>query len=183
MVAAIGSETDRLPVAPRIAGTDERASGMRRDQDSFSTCEQPSPAFYAAVMLQLRTRHGMIEIRLPDDAALARRVEAAARACLRGRAPTADLPLPSGTPFQRACWKAARTIPRGQTRTYAWLAQRAGSPKAVRAAAQAMRRNPWPLVIPCHRVVGVRDIGGYAGTRDPDSAQISLKNWLLAREG
>jgi methylated-DNA-[protein]-cysteine S-methyltransferase len=45
-----------------------------------------------------------------------------------------------------------------------------------------MRRNPWPLVIPCHRVVGARDIGGYAGSRDPSSAQISLKNWLLARE-
>ena len=138
---------------------------------------------YPAVMLQLRTRHGTIELRLPGDAALARRVEATARACLQGRTPSATLPLPNGTPFQQACWRAARTIPRGQTRTYAWLAQRAGSPKAVRAAAQAMRRNPWPLVIPCHRVVGARDIGGYAGSRDPDSAQISLKNWLLAREG
>ena len=134
-------------------------------------------------MLELRTRHGVIEIRLPDDAALARRVEAAARACLRGHAPATDLPLPHGTAFRQACWKAARAIPRGQTRTYAWLAKRAGSPKAVRAAAQAMRRNPWPLVIPCHRVVGARDIGGYAGSRDPGSAQISIKNWLLAREG
>lgn len=139
--------------------------------------------FYPAAMLRLRTRHGMIELRLPTDAALARRVEAAARACLRGHAAPHDLPLPEGTPFQRACWRAARTIPRGQTRTYAWLAQRAGSPRALRAAAQAMRRNPWPLVIPCHRVVGARDIGGFAGSRDPASAQISIKNWLLAREG
>ena len=133
-------------------------------------------------MLRLRTRHGAIDLRLPDDPAMARRVTAAARACLRGREPRGSLPLPHGTPFQMACWRAARSIPRGQTRTYAWLAARAGSPGAVRAAAQAMRRNPWPLVIPCHRVVGARDIGGYAGSRDPASRRISLKKWLLARE-
>jgi methylated-DNA-[protein]-cysteine S-methyltransferase len=45
-----------------------------------------------------------------------------------------------------------------------------------------MRRNPWPLAIPCHRVVGVRDLGGYAGSRDPASSVVSLKKWLLARE-
>jgi len=73
-------------------------------------------------------------------------------------------------------------IPRGQTRTYAWLARAAGSPAATRAAAQAMRRNPWPLLIPCHRVVGVRDMGGYAGTRNPASRRLGLKRWLLERE-
>lgn len=73
-------------------------------------------------------------------------------------------------------------IPGGQTRTYGWLARQAGSPGAVRAAAQAMRRNPWPLAIPCHRVVGVRDLGGYAGSRDPSSSVVCLKKWLLDRE-
>ncbi|MFN9907793.1 MAG: MGMT family protein [bacterium] len=45
-----------------------------------------------------------------------------------------------------------------------------------------MRRNPWPLAIPCHRVVGARDLGGYAGSRDPAGPRVSLKKWLLDRE-
>ena len=133
-------------------------------------------------MLSLQTPHGPVTIRLPDDPGAAQRVTAAARRCLRCGKVDARLPLPAGTPFQRACWRAALRIPRGQTRTYGWLAMQAGSPGAVRAAAQAMRRNPWPLAIPCHRVVGARDVGGYAGSRDPAGRRVSLKKWLLARE-
>ena len=133
-------------------------------------------------MLRLRTPHGPIEIALPTDARTARVVTVAARRCLLGGRPSRRLPLPSGTPFQRACWRAALRIPAGQTRTYAWLAAQAGNPGAVRAAAQAMRRNPWPLAIPCHRVVGARDMGGYAGSRDPRDRRLALKKWLLDRE-
>ncbi|MBM4007106.1 MAG: methylated-DNA--[protein]-cysteine S-methyltransferase [Planctomycetes bacterium] len=133
-------------------------------------------------MLSLSTPHGRISLQLPADPGLARRVAAAARCCLRRGTTDARLPLPAGTPFQRACWRAALRIPGGQTRTYGWLARQAGSPGAVRAAAQAMRRNPWPLAIPCHRVVGVRDLGGYAGSRDPSSSVVCLKKWLLDRE-
>ena len=65
------------------------------------------------------------------------------------------LALPASAPaFHRAAWDACRTIPPGETRSYRWLATAAGSPKASRAAGQAMARNPLPLVIPCHRVVG-----------------------------
>jgi len=54
-------------------------------------------------------------------------------------------------------------IPAGQTRSYAWVAKEIGNPKAVRAVAQALKRNPWPLIIPCHRVVeSSGKIGGYA---------------------
>ncbi len=133
-------------------------------------------------MLRLKTPHGPVSLRLPSDPAVSRRVAAAARRCLRSGRTAARLPLPLGTPFQRACWTAALRIPRGQTRTYGWVASQAGRPGAVRAAAQAMRRNPWPLAIPCHRVVGVRDLGGYAGSRDPRSRRLMLKKWLLARE-
>ncbi|MFZ4723262.1 MAG: methylated-DNA--[protein]-cysteine S-methyltransferase [Phycisphaerales bacterium] len=133
-------------------------------------------------MLALPTPHGPITLRLPQDPAEARRVTMAARRCLERGTTDARLALPAGTPFQRACWRAALRIPRGQTRTYAWLARQAGSPAAVRAAAQAMRRNPWPLAIPCHRVVGTRDLGGYAGSRNPGSRRLMLKKWLLARE-
>ncbi|NBX25138.1 MAG: methylated-DNA--[protein]-cysteine S-methyltransferase [Planctomycetes bacterium] len=129
----------------------------------------------------LRTPHGPLQFRCAGASPTwLRRM---ARVRLGGRAVGQALQrLPEGTPFQRRCWQAASRIPAGQTRTYAWLARAAGSPAATRAAAQAMRRNPWPLLIPCHRVVGVRDLGGYAGTRDPASRRLDLKRWLLERE-
>jgi O-6-methylguanine DNA methyltransferase len=133
-------------------------------------------------MLRLRTPHGPITIRLPKDPRTALKVAASARACLRGTRTEPLRQVPDGTAFQQACWRAATRIPAGETRTYSWLAAAAGSPRAFRAAAQAMRRNPWPLVIPCHRVVGAHDLGGYAGSRNPSSRRMMLKKWLLARE-
>ena len=65
-----------------------------------------------------------------------------------------QLDLRNTTPFVAAAWVACRTIPLGETRTYGWLAAAAGSPLAARAAGQAMARNRFSLVIPCHRVVG-----------------------------
>jgi methylated-DNA-[protein]-cysteine S-methyltransferase len=58
-----------------------------------------------------------------------------------------------GSPFFRAVWQAAQSIPYGGTVTYGELAARAGRPRAIRACGQAMARNPLPLVIPCHRVI------------------------------
>ena len=57
------------------------------------------------------------------------------------------------TPFFSAAWNACRSIPAGETRSYAWLAAEAGSPLAMRAAGQAMARNRFSLIIPCHRVI------------------------------
>lgn len=72
------------------------------------------------------------------------------------------LDLDGAPPFFRAAWEACRSIPAGETRSYAWLAAEAGSPLAVRAAGQAMARNRWPLIIPCHRVIGSDGgLGGY----------------------
>lgn len=79
--------------------------------------------------------------------------------------------------FQRAR-RACRTIPVGETRTYAWLAGVAGSPKAARGAGQAMARNPVPLLVPCHRVVGSDGgLHGFGG-----SVGLPLKQRLLAME-
>lgn len=61
---------------------------------------------------------------------------------------------PSGTEFQRAVLDALLDIPYGETRSYADIAQRIGRPKAVRAVGAANGRNPLPIVIPCHRVIG-----------------------------
>lgn len=77
---------------------------------------------------------------------------------------TNSLPLDlAGTPFQMAVWRALLTIPAGETRSYAQLAQQAGRPGAVRAAGSACGANPLAVVVPCHRVTrSDGGLGGYA---------------------
>ncbi len=71
------------------------------------------------------------------------------------------------TPFERAVLKATLEIPFGETRTYAWVARQVGKPGAVRAVGQALRKNPYPLLIPCHRVIrSDGTLGKYAGRDD-----------------
>lgn len=68
------------------------------------------------------------------------------------------------TPFERDVLRAALAIPFGQTRSYQWIARRINRPLAVRAVGQALRKNPYPLMIPCHRVIRSDGrYGGYAG--------------------
>ena len=75
-----------------------------------------------------------------------------------------ELDLSDAPPFFRAAWDACRTIPPGETRSYQWLAAQAGNPRAVRAAGQAMARNRFVLIIPCHRVISSDGgLGGYGG--------------------
>ncbi len=68
------------------------------------------------------------------------------------------------TPFEWKVLKATLTIPLGQTRSYQWVAKKIGRPKAVRAVGQALKKNPYPVIIPCHRVIQVSGkLGGYSG--------------------
>ena len=85
-----------------------------------------------------------------------------------GRRREFDLPLaPAGTVFQQAVWAALRTIPYGQTRSYKDIAAAVGRPAACRAVGMANNRNPLPIVIPCHRVIGASGaLTGYAGGLD-----------------
>ena len=80
-----------------------------------------------------------------------------------GRRERFDVPLaPQGTAFQKRVWEALQTIPYGQTRSYAWLAQQVGS--VARAVGSANGANPIAIVIPCHRVIGADGaLTGYAG--------------------
>lgn len=96
-----------------------------------------------------------------------------------------DVPvLPGGGPFIRRCWSACRAIPAGETLSYTGLAARAGSPHAARAAGQAMRTNPLPIIIPCHRVLNAAGaLHGYAGQTDDRSRSLDVKRRLLALEG
>lgn len=69
-----------------------------------------------------------------------------------------------GTPFQKKVWNEMRKIPYGQTRSYKWLAKKAGGPRKARAVGQACGSNPLSILIPCHRVVREDgELGGFAG--------------------
>jgi AraC family transcriptional regulator of adaptative response/methylated-DNA-[protein]-cysteine methyltransferase len=81
-----------------------------------------------------------------------------------------------GTPFQQRVWTALRKVRRGQTATYTELAQKAGTPRAVRAVASACARNPVSVFVPCHRIV--RRDGGLGGYR----WGLERKRELLRRE-
>ena len=95
---------------------------------------------------------------------------------------TIKLSFDACTDFQKKVLKAARSIPGGHTVSYKELAQMSGYPKAVRAVANVMRHNPFPLVIPCHRVIrSDGSIGGFGGK--VRGANIRLKRKLLEREG
>lgn len=75
------------------------------------------------------------------------------QALAKGTPGTLPVDFRSVTDFQRQVLRETSAIPRGETRSYGWLAHQAGRPKAARAVGQTMARNPVPLVIPCHRVV------------------------------
>ena len=67
------------------------------------------------------------------------------------------------SPFAKRVYRIVSRIPLGQTRTYKWVAEQAGNPKAARAVGQLMKNNPYPIIIPCHRVVASGGkLGGYA---------------------
>lgn len=88
-----------------------------------------------------------------------------------------DLPLaPRGTPFQRAAWRALADIPYGETRSYAQQAAALGKPTATRAVGAANGRNPLPIIVPCHRVIGASGaLTGFGGG-------VEVKRWLLTHE-
>lgn len=87
-----------------------------------------------------------------------------------------ELDLSPATPFQRAVWEITRLIPYGETRSYTWVAEQIGKPKAVRAVGQALGKNPLPISIPCHRVVTSNGkLGGFGGG-------VEMKQHLLSLE-
>jgi AraC family transcriptional regulator of adaptative response/methylated-DNA-[protein]-cysteine methyltransferase len=97
-------------------------------------------------------------------------------AYLDGEPIALDLPLDvQATAFQRKVWDALRAIPFGETRTYGQVAVAIGQPTASRAVAQACAANPTALVVPCHRVVGAGELGGYRWG-------VERKRQLLAQE-
>src|SRR6476660_1550804 len=82
-----------------------------------------------------------------------------------------------GTEFQKKVWNALLTIPFGETRSYGDIARQIGNPKSVRAVGAANGKNPIPIIVPCHRVIGSGgDLTGFGGG-------LERKRWLLEHEG
>lgn len=100
------------------------------------------------------------------------------QAYFAGRLTAFDLPLaPNGTDFQRRVWSALTKIPFGTTISYADLARRLSNAAAVRAVGAANGRNPIPIIVPCHRVIGSDgSLTGFGGG-------LERKRWLLKHEG
>lgn len=83
-----------------------------------------------------------------------------------------------GTRYQRRVWEALRQLPPGETRSYGELARQLNS--AARAVGGACRANPIAIIVPCHRIIGARDVGGFSGATT--GKQLEIKQWLLRHE-
>ena len=112
------------------------------------------------------------------DSPVLQAAEAQLREYFAGERRAFDLPLaPRGTPFQLQVWQALAGIPYGSTVSYAQLAQAVGNPEAMRAVGAANGRNPLPIVLPCHRVIGADGaLVGFGGG-------LPVKEFLLRLEG
>lgn len=148
-VGILGSARGLLNVSPPqpSAGEARRLLGDRLNRAT------PSPGFFQDLIKRLTIYFQGQKTAFPDE-----------------------LDLASATPFQREVWRATRLIPYGETRSYTWVAEQIGKPRAARAAGQALSRNPLPIVIPCHRVLTISGgLGGYRGGME-------MKRYLLRLE-
>lgn len=112
------------------------------------------------------------------NSALLQEAETQLQAYFAGTLRAFNLPLylAQGTPFQQQCWQALAAIPYGETWSYKQQAEYLGKPKAVRAVGSANGKNPFSIILPCHRVIGSnKSLGGYAGGLDK-------KQFLLQHE-
>jgi len=92
------------------------------------------------------------------------------------------LSTPWGTEFQQAVWKELQLIPFGETISYGELATRIKKPQAVRAVGAAIGKNPWSIVVPCHRIIGANgSLTGYAGGLDRKTNLLRLEKSPLQR--
>ncbi len=149
----------------------------------LASCFYPSPV---GVLKIVATQSAVKEIRFTEEKGMVSMTEHALlketvrqlEAYFNGSLRQFDLPLePEGTSFQQKVWAALLTVPYGTTASYLDIAKAIGNPKAVRAVGMANGRNPIPIVIPCHRIIGSDGrLVGY-------SAGIERKIWLLKHEG
>ncbi|MEO0480062.1 MAG: methylated-DNA--[protein]-cysteine S-methyltransferase [Planctomycetota bacterium] len=141
-------------------------------------------------------RDAVREVRFANDARPApettrrtgplRELERELKAYFRGRVQKFETPCEPliGTEFQRQVWNALRGIPFGETRSYGEIAEQIGRPSAVRAVGAANGRNPIPILVPCHRVVGSnRSLTGFGGGLEAKKALLELEGLEVDSRG
>ncbi len=117
---------------------------------------------------------------LPDDHPLRETLDG----YFAGECTLDDLSVELSVPeFQSQVLDAIRKIPAGEVRTYAWVAETIGRPRAARAVGNALGANPIPLVVPCHRVVAGSGLGGYTGGLDKKEFLLALESKKLEPAG
>jgi methylated-DNA-[protein]-cysteine S-methyltransferase len=99
-----------------------------------------------------------------------------------GKIPWDQIDQSEWTSFQREVYFTIAQIPHGETRTYGWVAKRIGRYAASRAVGQALRKNPLPILIPCHRILSPNSLGGFMGVVDPRQPELQLKRKLMTLE-
>lgn len=99
-----------------------------------------------------------------------------------GEVPWEQLDQSHWSEFQKDVYRTICKIPHGETRTYGWVAAHLGRGSACRAVGQALRKNPFPILIPCHRVLSTKSIGGFMGVIDPSQPELRLKRSLMDLE-
>ena len=129
-------------------------------------------------MIEIQINQEIKEHILQKDTPLLKEAEKQLLEYLEGKRKAFDVPLnPKGTKFMQEVWTALQEIPYGETRTYGQIAQIIGKPKAARAVGMANHRNPIPIIIPCHRVIGSNGkLVGYG-------LGMEKKEFLLTLEG
>jgi methylated-DNA-[protein]-cysteine S-methyltransferase len=174
--------------------TNQAASGLVRlpttEAAGLAHCQYASPLGQLTLLasasqliaIRFEAPPGILPIDLPgaprDNHPVLTRTREALSAYFSGTLRQFSLPLllQSGTPFQQQAWKALRAIPYGETRTYSEQAAVMGHPSACRAVGAANHRNLFPIVVPCHRVIGKNlTLTGYAGG-------LAAKRFLLELE-
>jgi len=123
-----------------------------------------NPEYITKISFFEKKIQGAIE----EETPLIKKMHLELSAYFAGKRKSFTVPVkPDGTFFQQSVWKALLEIPYGETRSYKQIAETIGKPTACRAVGMANNRNPIPIVIPCHRVVGANgDLIGYAGGLD-----------------
>jgi len=166
------------------------ADAMRGSPAAQSTCDTPTPlgAMRLAASAGAMTGAWFVDQRdapppaqapaIPEDEAVLAQAALQLQAWFRRERTEFDVPMaPRGTAFQMQVWQALCELPFGATISYGELAVRVGRPRAARAVAQAVGRNPLSILIPCHRIVGHdTSLTGFGGG-------LARKQALLVHEG
>jgi len=141
---------------------------LTSDGENLTGLHFNKPSFETVIQLQWQEKNNLLAFQ---------ETKAQLSKYFKGTLTSFDLPmLTKGTEFQRKVWDELKKIPYGLTISYKGLASRIGNPDASRAVGLANNRNPIPIIIPCHRVIGTNGkLVGYGGG-------IDRKKWLLGLE-